>query len=179
MKLRAILLSLIVTLFATAAMAQTELRFMWYDDGPQSETLIPLIDAFNEANDDINVIVDVVPYATIRDNLQVLLESGEGPDVAKVTNLGGLSEYYLDLTPYVDGDYFQSNFGPYLKWLDPNGTGAINGVHYELTVTGPYINRTYFEQEKLVPSQEQIVIVEPANSVERKISKTSSTTQKS
>jgi len=147
MKVKALLFSLVAgLLLASSALAQTEIRFMWYDDGPQSETLIPLIDAFNEANDDINVIVDVVPYATIRDNLQVLLESGEGPDLAKVTNLGGLSEYYLDLTPHVDAEYFQTNFGPYLEWLDPNGTGAINGAHFELTVTGPYINRTYFEQ---------------------------------
>ena len=147
MKVKALLFSLVAgLLLASSALAQTEIRFMWYDDGPQSETLIPLIDVFNEANDDINVIVDVVPYATIRDNLQVLLESGEGPDLAKVTNLGGLSEYYLDLTPHVDAEYFQTNFGPYLEWLDPNGTGAINGAHFELTVTGPYINRTYFEQ---------------------------------
>ena len=148
MKLKFFASLLSLWLLAAGVFAQdvAEIRFMWYDDGPQSETLLPLIDAFNEANPDINVVVDIVPYATIRENLAVLLESGEGPDVAKVTNLGGLSEYYLDLTPYVDAEYFQTNFGPYLEWLDPNGTGAINGVHFELTVTGPYINKTYFDQ---------------------------------
>jgi len=148
MKFKALFLSavLVVSLLACNSFAQTDIRFMWYDDGPQSETLGPLVDAFNEANPDINVILDVVPYATIKENLKLLLESGEGPDLAKVTDLGGLSEYYLDLTPHVDAQYFQDNYGPYLTWLDPNGTGAINGAHYELTVTGPYINATYFEQ---------------------------------
>jgi len=105
MKLRAILLSLVAALFATAAMAQTDIRFMWYDDGPQSETLQPLIDAFNEANPDINVILDVVPYSTIIDNLPNLVATGEGPDLAKITRFGDFAGNMLDLSPYVDADF--------------------------------------------------------------------------
>jgi hypothetical protein len=50
----------------------------------------------------IDVVVDVVPYQAILENLPVQLAAGTGPDMAKVTDLGGLNEYYLDLTPYVD-----------------------------------------------------------------------------
>lgn len=146
MKLKAILLSLIVTLFLSAAVAQTEIRFMWYDDGPQSETLLPLIDQFMVENPDISVIVDVVPYSTIIDNLPNLVATGEGPDLAKVTRFGDFAGNFLDLAPYVDAEYWESNFSPYLNWLDPEDTGAINGVQFELTVTGPYVNKTYFEQ---------------------------------
>jgi hypothetical protein len=46
----------------------------------------------------------VVPYQAILENLPVQLAAGTGPDIAKVTDLGGLNEYYLDLTPYVDRD---------------------------------------------------------------------------
>ena len=34
--------------------------------------------------------------------LPVQLAAGEGPDIARVTDLGGLIKYYLDITPYVE-----------------------------------------------------------------------------
>ena len=47
------------------------------------------------------------------------LAAGEGPDIARVTDLGGLAKYYLDLTPYLEphAKYWEDNFGPTLKWL--------------------------------------------------------------
>ena len=66
-----------------------------------------------------------------------------------MTDLGGLSQYYLDLTPHLaDAGYWTSNFGPFLKWLDPQGE-AISGFMTQLTVTGPYVNRTLFEQAEV------------------------------
>ena len=38
------------------------------------------IDAFNAANPDINVILDVVPYEAIQNTLPIQLAAGEGPD---------------------------------------------------------------------------------------------------
>jgi alpha-1,4-digalacturonate transport system substrate-binding protein len=62
------------------------------------------------------VVVDVVPYQAILENLPVQLAAGTGPDIAKVTDLGGLNEYYLDLTPYIDTDYWDASFGGTLDW---------------------------------------------------------------
>ena len=91
-------------------------------------------------------MLDVVPYKAIIEGLPVQLAAGEGPDLARVTDLGGLSKYYLDMTPYLaDTGYWKTNFGPFLKWLDPDGD-AINGFMTQLTVTGPYVNKTLFEQ---------------------------------
>jgi alpha-1,4-digalacturonate transport system substrate-binding protein len=51
----------------------------------------------------------------------VQLAAGEGPDIARVTDLGGLSKYYLDITPYVkDPKYWETNFGKTLPWMRPS-----------------------------------------------------------
>jgi len=146
MKVKLIVISLVLTVLSTV-FAQDPIRFMWYADSEvQTATMQALVDDFMAANPDISVELDVVPYSTITDNLPLLLETGEGPDLARVTNLGGLASNYLDMSAYVDSDYWQSNFGPYLNWLDPEGTGAISGMQLELTVTAPFVNKTYFEQ---------------------------------
>jgi len=133
-------------LMAGNALAETELRMTWYNDGNEGEVMRDLLDRFEEANPDIKVVLDIVPYAAVRDGIGVQLAAGEGPDMARVTDLGGLSQYYLDLTPYLsDADYWRTNFGPFLKWLAPD-SDAISGFMTQLTVTGPYVNKTLFEQ---------------------------------
>jgi alpha-1,4-digalacturonate transport system substrate-binding protein len=135
-----------LTLMAGSALAQTELRMTWYNDGNEGEVMQAIVDRFEEANPDITVTLDVVPYKAILESLPVQLAAGDGPDIARVTDLGGLSEYYMDLTPHLENpDYWRDNFGPFLRWLDPEGN-AISGFMTQLTVTGPYVNKTLFEQ---------------------------------
>jgi alpha-1,4-digalacturonate transport system substrate-binding protein len=132
-------------LISGAAAAQ-EIRFMCYSDGNECEVYDDVIDRF-EANRGVTVAVDVVPYQAILENLPVQLAAGEGPDLPKVTDLGGLNEYYLDLTPYVDADYWEESFGGTLDWYrgGPDRQG-IYGMHSQLTVTGAFVNATLFEQ---------------------------------
>ena len=78
-----------------------ELRIRWYDDGNEGEVLRDLLDRFEADNPDISVEIDTVPYRAILENLPLDLAAGEGPDMARVTDLGGLAEYYLDMTPYL------------------------------------------------------------------------------
>ena len=100
------MLCLIAVLAFPAALAgaqePVEIRITWYDDGNESERLRDLLDRFEAENPDIRVVVDVVPYTAILENLPLQLETGEGPDIARVTDLGGLSQYYLDMTPPAD-----------------------------------------------------------------------------
>src|SRR5690606_17229680 len=66
----------------------------------------------------------------------------------RVTDLGGLAQYYMDMRPYLsDPDYWEENFGPYLQWLRlPGDTEGIYGLQNQLTVTGAFIHRTLSEQ---------------------------------
>lgn len=132
------------------------LRITWYDDGNEGAVLRDLLDRFEADNPGITVVIDTVPYATgILETLPIQLAAGEGPDMARVTDLGGLSKYYLDLRPNLaDPAYWEANFGPFLTWLRQAGDDqSIPGFMTQLTVTGPFINRTLFEQAGVaVPS---------------------------
>ena len=152
------LLATLALVLALPGVAQdvVELRMTWYTDGNEDEVMRDLLDRFEMENSDIRVVMDNVPYqAGIQGTLPVQLAAGEGPDLARVTNLGGLSEFYLDLTPYLsDPDYWEDSFGVALGWLRPPGQmDGIYGAPTQLTITGPFINRTLFEQAGVaVPS---------------------------
>ena len=142
--------------WGSSAMAQTELRITWYSDGNEGEVLRDLLDRFEQQNPDIKVIVDNVAYKAILESLPVQLAAGKGPDIARVTDLGGLSKYYLDMTPHLsNADYWRENVGPFLQWLrKPGDDKEIHGFMTQLTLTGPFVNKTLFEQaEVAIPGE--------------------------
>lgn len=145
--------ALIALSLATAAgFAQSgEIRVMCYQDGNECDVTAEQTKRFEAANPGTKVVLDVVPYKTIVEQLPVQLAAGQGPDVARVTDLGGLSKYYLDISAHVkDPKYFESNFGPTLPWLRPTANDkGLYGFMSQLTMTGPYVNKTLFEQAKI------------------------------
>ena len=146
----------LMTALPGVAQDVVELRMTWYTDGNEDVVMRDLLDRFEMENADIRVVMDNVPYqAGILETLPIQLAAGEGPDMARVTNLGGLAEYYLDMSPYLsDADYWTESFGGTLGWLRLAGdTEGIYGFPTQLTITGPIINRTLFEQAGVeVPS---------------------------
>ena len=130
---------------AAPAMAQ-EIRFMCYSDGNECEVYDDVLSRFEAANPGVDVIVDVVPYQAILENLPVQLAAGTGPDIAKVTDLGGLNQYYLDLTNHIDTGYWDESFGGTLGWYRVGDRQGYYGLHSQLTITGAFANATLFEQ---------------------------------
>jgi len=130
------------------AKAATEVRIMWYSDGNEGEVMRDLLDRFEAANPDIKVALDRVPYKTITENLPALVSSGQAPDMARVTDLGGQAEYYLDVGPLLkDRADWEKNFATTLPWLRPAGNSTgIFGLMTQLTVTMPIVNETLFQQ---------------------------------
>ncbi len=134
-----------------------ELRMAWYNDGNEGDVLRELLDRFEAENPDIRVIVDTVPYATILDQLPLQVEAGEAPDMARITAGERYRGFYLDLRPLVaDPAYWDASFpAATLQWLREAGeeSDALYGFPNQFTVTGPFINRTLFEQAGVeVPS---------------------------
>jgi alpha-1,4-digalacturonate transport system substrate-binding protein len=138
-----------VALGAGSALAQgaVELRYMCYADGNECEVSRELLDRFERANPGIKVTIDTVGFNVVREQLETRLQAGTGPDMARVTNLGGLNRYYLDLRPHVNAAYWDENFGQTLNWMrvGPNDRG-IYGFLTQLTVTGPFVNKTLFAE---------------------------------
>ncbi|AJY47815.1 sugar ABC transporter substrate-binding protein [Martelella endophytica] len=103
---------------------------------------------FEAANPDDKINLELVNYQTILESLPIQLESGAGPDAAIVTDLGGLSRYYLDIAPYGDADMLRAEYAPTLPWLrgEAPTSDAINGIPLSMTVNGAYVNATLFDQ---------------------------------
>jgi alpha-1,4-digalacturonate transport system substrate-binding protein len=150
------LLLLLIGAIAIQAQDAVEVRITWYDDGNEGTVLRDLLDRFEADNPDITVVVDTVPYNATLDQLPLQVEAGEGPDIARVTNFDAYKGHYLDLRPLLpDADYWEASFpAAVLQALRSEGdTTSIHGFPNQFTVTGPYINRTLFEQAGVeVPS---------------------------
>ncbi len=133
-----------------------ELRFIWYDDGEEGAVMRELLDRFEVQNPDIKVVMDIVAYKTILEQLPIQVEAGKGPDMARITNYAVMACNYLDLRPYLKNpEYFEDSFPPASIDVFRCGddTEALHGFPMQFTVTGPYINRTLFEQADIeVPS---------------------------
>ena len=133
-------------LMASTAVAG-DVRVMWYSDGVEGEVMKDLLSRFSAENPDINVILDEVAYKVVQEQLQIQLEAGDGPDIARVTNIKTLAPHWLDLTPYLsDADYWRTNFGTHADWMREDGSDAITGFMTQLTLTGGFANKTLFEQ---------------------------------
>ena len=139
--------------FATLPLAAqaADIRVMCYQDGIECEVTAAIAKRFEAQNPGTKVIIDTVPYKTIVEQLPVQLAAGQGPDIARVTDLGGLSKYYLDVRPHLkNAAYMEANFGSTLPWLRPTAADkGIYGFMSQLTMTGPYVNKTLFEQAKV------------------------------
>ena len=148
-KLAAIVFSALGCVALSAAAG--EIRVMCYQDGVECDVTAEQAKRFEAANPGTKVIIDTVPYKTIVEQLPVQLAAGQGPDIARVTDLGGLSKYYLDITSGLkDVKYWDTNFGATAPWLRPTaGDKGHYGFMSQLTMTGPYVNKTLFEQAKI------------------------------
>ena len=144
---RPALLLTMTTAFAGLASAQ-EISVLCGEEGFGCDELAPIVERFEAENPGKKINLESVSYQNILESLPVQLASGQGPDAAIINDLGGLSKFYLDLSPYVDTERFESEFGRTLTWLrgsDP-ASKAIYGVPTSMTVNGAYVNLTLFEQ---------------------------------
>ncbi len=146
---RAVALAALVA--SAGAASAADLRVMCYQDGVECDVLSAQARRFEAANPGTKIIVDVVPFKTINEQLPVQLAAGQGPDIARVTDLGGLSKYYLDIHANLkDTKYWEANYGATLPWLRPSAEDkGIYGFMSQLTLTGPFVNKTLFEQAKV------------------------------
>lgn len=141
---------------SSAAGNAVEIRMMWYNDGNEGDVMRAILDKFQAANPGITVKMDTVPYANLNTILQPQVEAGSAPDLARVTNLAQFQGYFLDLRPYLsNAAAWEANWSPaFLGALrKPDDTTGLYGFPTQFTVSGPFINRTLFEQAGVpVPS---------------------------
>lgn len=146
-KSRTLLAALVAGLMSSTAADAGDVRIMWYSDGVEGEVLQDLLNRFMAENPDINVVLDNVAYTVITEQLPIQLEAGQGPDIARVTNLKAQAQHWLDMRPLLpDPAYWDENFGAQADWMRPDGSDAITGFMTQITLTGGFANKTLFEQ---------------------------------
>ena len=107
-----------------------DVRVMWYSDGVEGAVIEDLLKRFMADNPGINVILDNVAYQVMQEQLPIQLQAGQGPDIARVTNLKEQAAHWLDLTPYLaDPDYWRTNFADTLDWMRPDGSPGDPRLH--------------------------------------------------
>ena len=157
--------TLLFMLVAWAALGSTalaqdavEISFMCYENGNECSVYDDLLSRFSEANPGITVIVDTVPYTTVRDQLRVQVEAGQAPDMARITDFAGMAGFYLDLRPLMEDPSLLEDNVPaaILESFRAEGDmSALHGFPDAATVTAPYVNATLFEQAGVaLPSDE-------------------------
>jgi alpha-1,4-digalacturonate transport system substrate-binding protein len=144
---------LVVAAAATAPAQAADVRVQCYSDGNECEVTGEIAKRFEAENAGTKIVIDKVPYKAVVEQLPVQLAAGQGPDIARVTDLGGLNKFYLDLTPHLAParlKAWQDNFASTLPWFraGPADKG-VYGLMSQLTVTGSFVNKTLFEQAKV------------------------------
>lgn len=141
-------LALATTAFLCVAgqASAVELNMMISDVDKKAAVVEDFAKRYTEVNPDVTIKINLVGYEVIRDQLSAQLEAKNGPDLALVTTLGALNPYYVDLTPHVDAAEWEDAYGAVLPWYRAGKPDGIYGFHSEMTVTGPYVNLTMFEE---------------------------------
>lgn len=87
-------------------------------DAPQIATQEEVVSDFNASQDAIQLILEIVPYASARDALSTQIASGAGPDIVGPVGWGGSNDFYgqwLDIGPYIEETGFDTSiFDPAL-----------------------------------------------------------------
>lgn len=100
-----------VILMGAVASAQVTIHVAHPHGSPSSDGLQAVVDVFNERHDDIEVVLDYVPYTNIsQEKLQVLVAGGVAPDVVVLADLliaeWAAVDGLVNLDPYLERDRF-------------------------------------------------------------------------
>ncbi len=138
------------------AAASVELHMLWYNDGNEGDVMRDLLNRYEAANPGIKVVMDTVAYKDIHNILQTQVEGNTPPDMARVTDVARFAGKYLDMTPYMtDPKGWAADWPPQVlqSFRTGSDTTGLYGFPTQFTVTGPFINRTLFQQANVpVPS---------------------------
>jgi multiple sugar transport system substrate-binding protein len=87
-------------------------------DAPQIETQEEVVADFNASQDDIDLVLEIVPFDAARDTLSTQIASGNGPDIVGPVGWGGSNDFFgqwLDIGPLIEASGFDTSiFDPAL-----------------------------------------------------------------
>ena len=109
-------------------------------------------DDFNASQDEIQLILEIVPYNSARDVLSTQIASGAGPDIVGPVGWGGSNDFYgqwLDLTPYIESSGFDTSiFDPALIEFYQTEEGQV-GLPFAVFPGAMYFQPALFDEAGL------------------------------
>ena len=118
-------------------------------DPNQVEIEQALVDAFNASHDNIELVLEVVPYDSAKDTLATQISAGAGPDIIGPVGWGGSNAFYgqwLDLTPYIESSgYDLGQFDPALVEMYQTEEGQV-GLPFAVFPAAVFYNTTMFDE---------------------------------
>jgi len=143
---------------ATEAPAAEKVQIRWFcclgtGDAPnQQEVEQQVVDEFNASQDAIELVLEVVPYASGRDTLSTQIASGAGPDIVGPVGWGGSNDFYgqwLDMTPYIQDTGFDTTmFDPALVKFYQTEEGQV-GLPFAVFPGAVYFIPAMFDEAGL------------------------------
>src|SRR5262245_2764553 len=143
---------------ATEAPSTEKVQIRWFcclgtGDAPnQQEVEQAVVDEYNASQDKIELVLEVVPYASGRDTLSTQIASGAGPDIVGPVGWGGSNDFYgqwLDMTPYIaDTGFDTSIFDPALVKFYQTEEGQV-GLPFAVFPGAMYFIPAMFDEAGL------------------------------
>jgi multiple sugar transport system substrate-binding protein len=139
-----------------ALAGRTQVR--WYvglgtgTDPAQVAVQQEVVQRFNESQDEIELLLEIVPYNSARDTLSTQIASGSGPDIIGPVGGSGANAFYgqwLDLTPLLESSaYDLSQFGESSVNFFMTEEGQI-GLPFATFPSGLFYQREMFDEAGL------------------------------
>jgi multiple sugar transport system substrate-binding protein len=108
-----------------------------------------VVDDFNASQDQIQLVLEIVPYDAGRDTLATQIASGAGPDIIGPVGWGGSNAFYgqwLDLAPQIEAAGFDTTiFDPALVDSYQTEEGQV-GLPFAVFPSAVYFVPEYFDE---------------------------------
>lgn len=119
----------------------------------QFETQDNVVKKFNEMQDEIELVLEIVPNTSARDTLATQIASGNGPDIVGPVGWAGSNAFagqYLDLTPFIEVDgYDLTQFNEALVDMYQSEDGAQAGLPFAVFPAAVYYQTEMFDEAGL------------------------------
>jgi multiple sugar transport system substrate-binding protein len=107
---------------------------------------------FNASQEEIELVLEIVPYDSARDTLSTQIASGNGPDIIGPVGWGGSNAFYgqwLDLTTYIEESGFDTSvFDPALLTFYQTEEGQV-GLPFAVFPAATYYVPAMFDEAGL------------------------------
>jgi alpha-1,4-digalacturonate transport system substrate-binding protein len=155
---RILLMLTVVAVFVTPVFAsgQTEtsgdeevtLTVLWFNDANESDVFMETIEGYLEANPNVTVDLQLVPFQDYEQRLKLMIAGGNPPDLARVTNnhVAMFVDQLLPLNGPVENlDEVLAGFNAASIAFATHSNGDILALPTEATANGMVVNVDLFE----------------------------------